>query len=366
MRCLHRGLTATRHITELAWSRLASSERTLDQQFEPVRGAFFDKYWREVAVEIGADIEPVGYDFYRLQKKRKTTFVRRGEVMLDDHLTLNIAGNKPLVHRLLREEGFVTPDFLEYDLFSLHLAHAFMAKAPGNYVVKPANGTAGGRGISCKVNTWGRLVQASHHAAVFTTNRKLLIEKECFGTNYRLLYLNGQFIDAIRRESPTVTGDGQSSLKELVHKVNQSRIATASALSPLVLDLDARYALSDGGLSPGYVPREFECVRVKTTSNQYGKHENTSVKREIHPSIIEYGRKVSRVIEVVFAGVDMMLEDHRVPLARSGCVINEINTTPGLHHHCLIANPEAETRVSTCIMNHIFNTVPIREFARHA
>lgn len=366
MHCFQQALRATRHITELAWNRLASPERGLYLQFEAVRTAFFDRYWREVAVEIGARIEPVGYGFYRLQKQNKNTFVRSGEVMLDDHLTLSIAGNKPLVHRLLREEGIVTPDFLEYDLLSLHQAHAFMAQAPGNYVVKPANGTAGGRGISCKVNTRERLVRASHRAAVYTTNRKLLIEKECPGKNYRLLYLDGEYIDAIQRESPTVTGDGQSSLRELVHKVNQCRMATASALSPLVLDLDARYALTDQGLSPAYIPRESERVKVKTTSNQYGKRENTSVKREIHPSIIEYGRKVSHVMQVSFAGVDMMLEDHRVPLAQSGCVINEINTTPGLHHHCLVANPEAETRVSTCILNHIFNTMSHQELAGNA
>jgi D-alanine-D-alanine ligase-like ATP-grasp enzyme len=366
LRCFQWGRTATRQFAELAWSRLASPERALYLQFEPVRGAFFDRYWRGVAAEIGARIEPVGYGFYRLQKQHKSTFVWRGEVMLDDHLTLSIAGNKPLVHRLLQEEGFVTPDFLEYDLFSLHQALAFMDHAPGNYVVKPANGGAGGRGISCKVSTRERLAQASHRAAVFTTNRKLLIEKECPGKNCRLLYLNGEFIDAIQRESPTVTGDGQSSIRELVHQENLRRIATGSVLSPLVIDLDARYTLSDQGLSLAHVPQESETVTVKTTSNQYGKPENTSVKQEIHPSIIEYGRKASRVIQVSFAGVDMMLQDHRVPLAQSGCVINEINTTPGLHHQCLVANPESQTHVGIRILNHIFTDMSLRETTRNA
>lgn len=366
MYCIQRYLTATRHFSEIAIRRLTLSERSLYQQFESVRNTFFDRYWRAVAAEIGARIEPLGYGFYRLQKEHNQTFVRRGEVMLDDHLTLSIAGNKPLVHKLLREKNLVTPDFLEFDLSTLAQAYEFMAKEPGNYVVKPANGTAGGHGISCKVNSRRRLIQASHRAAIFTTNRKLLIEKECPGKSYRLLYLDGEFIDAIQRESPQITGNGRSSIKQLVAQANQHRLATASALSPLLLDLDAHYTLSDQGLSSAYVPRKSERIKVKTTTNQYGKPENTSVRHQLHPSIIDYGRQASSVMQVCFAGVDMMLEDYLAPLPESGCVINEINTTPGLHHHCLIANPEAEARVSARIINRIFNDKLFRGLAANA
>lgn len=366
MQFFKQGLISTRYFSELAWARLLSRERRLYRQFEPLRESFFDDYWRKVAVEIEAEIDAVGYGFYRLKKYGKTTFVRRGEVMLDDHLTLSIAGNKPLVHRLLQEQGFNTPDYLEYSLQDLDKALAFMQGARGNYVVKPASGAAGGRGVTTRINSRERLIKASYRAAAFTSNRKLLIEKECPGKNYRLLYLEGKFLDAIKRESPGVTGDGKASLKELVQRENRARLETASALSPLTLDLDARYTLADQGLSPAHVPAARGHVQVKTTSNQYGRRENHSVKTEIHPSIIEYGRKVSGVIHVALCGVDMMLRDHTVPVEGSGCIINEINTTPGLHHHCLVANPQDETRVSASILNHIFENMHDQEFIANA
>jgi len=39
-----------------------------------------------------------------------------------------------------------------------------------------------------------------------------------------------------------------------------------------------------------------------------------------------------------FAGVDIITLDPAVPLRESGGVINEVNTTPGLHHHYNLIN----------------------------
>jgi hypothetical protein len=52
-----------------------------------------------LAKEASAKIDSVGYGFYRLKRDGFSTFVRHGEVMLDDHLTLDIVGNKPLVYK---------------------------------------------------------------------------------------------------------------------------------------------------------------------------------------------------------------------------------------------------------------------------
>lgn len=346
-------MIGARRFTALLCSKLPSEARQLDRRFEALRDRFFQAYWAAVAHDLGADIEAMGYGFYRLRKGDKATFVRRGEVMLDDHLTLDIAGNKPLVHRLLRERGCYVPDFLEYELREITRAFALMRRRGGNFVVKPANGAAGGRGITTKINTRARLIKASYKAAIHSSSGKLIIEREYLGHNYRLLYLDGEFLDAIQRESPGVIGDGVSSLRQLVRKENQLRLESAAeprSLSPLVLDLDARYTLADQGLGFDYVPGPGERVRVKTATNQYSRFENHSVKDEMHPSIVDYGRRLSAAIPVRLSGVDLMLTDHRAPLEASGCVVNEINTTPGLHHHALISDPATQVPVGTVII----------------
>lgn len=339
---------------EQANTVLLSKDWRLKNQFDAPRKVFFHSYWQTVAQTIGAEIDEVGYSFYRLRKNGKTTFVRRGEVSLDDHITLNIAGNKPLVHKLLKEDGFAVPEYLEYDLPSIEKAQNFMRQQGGNFVVKPASGAAGGWGITTKINSIERLKNASNKASAFSG--KLIIEKELPGENYRLLYLNGQFIDAIKRDAPGVMCDGVQTLRALIDEENQRRLDADQpyALSPLTMDLDCLYTLADRGASLDDIPSGGSRVEIKTATNQYSKFENHSVRDLIHPSIVDYGREISKVINVTLSGVDVMMTDCTKPLAESGCVVNEINTTPGLHHHALVSDQTKEVDVGSLIIEYIF------------
>jgi len=336
---------------------LVSQDWRLRKKFDKPREVFFARYWQSVADSLDAKIDSVGYGFFRLTRDDKATFVRRGEVMLDDHLTLEIAGNKPLVHKLLHEKHYSIPEYLEYDLSTLPQAIQWMQQYGGNCVVKPANGAAGGWGIATKINTVSRLKQASYKASAYS--EKLIIEQELPGQNYRLLYLNGQFIDAIQRDAPGVIGDGVHSIKALIHKENQNRLSAAQpyALSPLTIDLDCQYTLADRGVSLNHVPASGEKIIVKTATNQYSRYENHSVRDRIHPSIVEYGRNISKAINVTFSGVDLMIQNCELPLSESGCVVNEINTTPGLHHHALVSDAEKEIAVGSLVINYIFRHI---------
>ncbi len=355
---LKKGIFLGRRGFEQGRTVLFSKDWRLKNRFEAPRDVFFNDYWTKVAASVGADIDSVGYGYFRLQRDGKTTFVRRGEVMLDDHITLNIAGNKPLVHQLLKEQKYAVPEYHEYDLSSISSAESFMNARGGNFVVKPASGAAGGWGITTKINSTNRLRQSSYKASAFSS--KLIIEQELPGENYRLLYLNGEFIDAIRRDSPGVTGDGISTLQELIDQENEARLnsSTPYALSPLTTDLDCLYTLADRGASLEDVPDKGERVEVKTTTNQYSRYENHSVVDEIHPSIVDYGREISKVINVTLSGVDVMMTNCTLPLVESDCVVNEINTTPGLHHHALVSDQEKEVAVGPMIIDYIFESMP--------
>ena len=349
-------MLSARRAIEIVRSRMPSEQRTMERRFEALRSRFYNNYWTQVAQDIGAHIDAVGDGIYRLSKAEKRTFVRQGEVMLDDHLTLRIAGNKPLVNRLLQERGYSVPMYLEYGLRDIDKALRFMQACGGNCVVKPASGAAGGRGVSTKISSRSRLLQASYKAAIYSSNAALMIEKEHAGGNYRLLYLDGEFIDALRRESPILIGDGHSTVQKIVEKENASRLREGnSALSPLTLDLDALYTLADQGLTSHQIVPAGISVKIKTVSNQYSRNENRTVKNSIHPSIIDFGRQISRVLGVTLSGVDLMLKDHTVPLHESHCQLNEINTTPGLHHHALVSNGESEVKVGSIILDYIFS-----------
>lgn len=324
-------------------------------RFEKLRYRFYEDLWRKTAAEMGAEIADFGHGYFKISRASQYTFVLESKVMLDDHLSLRMAGNKPLVQRILSEHNYPIQDYLEYNIHGLSKAFAFMQKAGRPCVVKPAAGSGAGNGITTKILSFKELRKASLRAATFSP--RLLIEEEIPGASYRLLYLDGKFIDAVRRDSPLVEGDGRHSIKELVELENQKRLSGPEiiALSPLEVDDECKLCLKQRKLKPAYVPRAGETVPLKTVVNQNAAAQNESVRAQVHQGIIEAGSQIARLFRLKLVGVDLITPDITRPLKELGGVINEINTNPGLHHHYLIKNKEENAGVARQILEYILN-----------
>lgn len=329
--------------------------------FKALRNRYYRELWRDVADALELPLTDIGCGYLRLGRESHHTFVREAKVMLDDHLSLQIAGNKPLVHRLLTERGYAVQDYLDYRISDLSEAQRFLRESDSTCVVKPAIGGGAGHGITTKIRTAKHLRRASRWAATFGPH--LLIEREVPGDSYRLLYIGGHLIDAVRRDPPAVTGDGSSSIGELMQRETSARLQSTeiAALSPLVPDLEARYHLAATGRMLRSVPDKGERVVVKTVCNQNCRNENHSVTASVHPATVADGARIARLFNLELVGVDLITPDIAKPLAEVGGVINEINTTPGIHHHYLVANPQATTHVACRIIEYILNKQPRRE-----
>src|SRR5690606_25658221 len=212
-------------------------------------------------------------------------------------------------------------------------ASEFRLEIGDDWVVKPAGGTGGGRGVTTGIRTPGHLARAAAAAAVYSDD--LLIEEQITGDNYRLLYLDGELIDAYVRRLPAVTGDGRRSVKQLVHQANSERLDKGAGVSQVLLtvDLDMRRALARQGLSLRSVPEQGSHVVVKTAVNENSGADNTTVTDELHPAIVEAGGRAARALRARFIGIDLITRDHTRPLEDGGGVILEINGTPNLYYH---------------------------------
>ena len=98
-----------------------------------------------------------------------------------------------------------------FDLDRLRAAEEFAQGREGPCVVKPARGTGGGDGVTTDVRGRRDLRRAALHASLFCSD--LVVEEQVPGDVYRLLYLKGCFLDAVRRRPPIVVGDGRSPLR---------------------------------------------------------------------------------------------------------------------------------------------------------
>jgi cyanophycin synthetase len=198
--------------------------------------------------------------------------------------------------------------------------------------VKPANGSAG-HGVTTGIVTSFDLVRAAVTAAAFGPN--LVVEQQVEGNVYRLLYLNGKLLDAVLRKSPAVVADGSSSIRKLIQLENRARLKAGRKFGQVLLsiDLDMRHTLAKQGLSLSSVPKKGTVVTLKTVINENSVADNVSATSLLCKSIIEDGAAAAAAVGVRLAGVDIVTRDPGVPLAQSGGVILEVNTTPGYHYH---------------------------------
>jgi len=325
------------------------------RKFQLLRSNFYAQLWQQAAVNIGAAFIPWEDGYHRISRNGLTTFVRLSNVMLDDYLLLELMGNKTLTYKLLSEKGKRIPAYLHYNSSTYHLAQEFLRDHGGSVVVKPARGTGGGRGITTDIRDDLALKKATTLAARYSGD--LILEEHIQGDSYRLLYLDGEYIDAIRRDPPRLTGDGKQNINQLVKAENQRRLETVpyQSMSPLFIDRDCRLVLKKKGMTPETVLDNGQEIILKNTVNENSSFENHNIKHLIHPETIKMGSQLVKEVGVCFAGLDLISSDISIPLSESKGVINEINTTPGIHHHYLISNPDQGVAVAELVLNYMFN-----------
>jgi cyanophycin synthetase len=321
------------------WARLSRvldlRSRKMSNDLRLLRVRYYRDYWHRVARLISADIEDLGQEFFRLQRNGKQTFVRGYYVQIDDLVTLNIAGSKSLSQKLLSENGLPVPANRVFDLQSIEIGYEFLAQSRRPLVVKPASG-GGGAAVTTGITNRETLKRAATKAASVST--KFIAEEQLEGDNYRLLYIAGELVDVIRRSRPTVIGDGQQTISQLIIEENRQRLTGDSytSLSILTDDTDVKSYLANEGLSHKFVPEKGKPTVVKGASNQNSARDNHRINDGIHPSFQQLGKRVQRVLNINLLGIDIMTPSLNKSLEEAGGAINEINTTPAFHHHDLV------------------------------
>ena len=331
------------------WRRLRA-ERTASLLSEPARDAVYADIWREAAAELGAELVELSAGFYEARKDPARTRIWRQVVALDDPVTLRLALDKPLVHRMLASAGVPTPDHRQLDFRDVAPALDFMGRAAGPCVVKPASGTGGGEGTTAGVETVTHLARARVRAA--RRHPRLLIERQVEGPVWRLLFLDGELLDVVRSLPPRLTGDGRSTVEQLIASENRRRIVAGgrAGLSLIEVDLDCLIALERAGLKLSSVVAEGQVVAVHTVSND-GRIEDSETFRDgLAPEVVEAARAAAGAIGLRLAGVDVIAPDLARPLAESGGAVTEVNGSPGIHRHYHVAEPERATRVAVPIL----------------
>ncbi len=217
--------------------------------------------------------------------------------------------------------------------------------------VKPSDGNHG-RGVTLDLRE-REDIEAAFHVA-YPEGSDVMVERFIAGDEHRLLVVGGKVVAAARGELVGITGNGQSTVLELIDaQLNSDPRRGHEEEYPLeVIDLatdaKAQLELKRQGLDAGAVPAAGRHVVVQRNGNVA-----VDCTDDVHPEVAYIAQLAARVVGLDIAGIDMVAQDISRPLHAQGGAIVEVNAGPGLLMHLKPA-VGAPRPVGKAIAEHLF------------
>ena len=200
-------------------------------------------------------------------------------------------------------------------------------------VIKPIDGNHG-KGNTTNITTWEQAVTALEAAQKY--GRSSIIEKYITGFDFRILVINYKFICAALRTPASVTGDGTSTIQQLIDITNSDPrrgYGHEKVLTQITIDSFTQIMLDEKNYSLDTVPQKGELVLLKPTANLSTGGTSTDVTDEVHPANIFMCERIAKIIGLDICGIDIMASDLRTPVSENGGAILEVNAAPGFRMH---------------------------------
>jgi cyanophycin synthetase len=200
-------------------------------------------------------------------------------------------------------------------------------------VIKPIDGNHG-KGNTTNITTWEQAVAALEAAQKY--GRNAIVERFITGFDFRILVINYKFICAALRTPASVTGDGRSTIQELIDEVNKDPrrgYGHEKVLTQITIDAFTQIMLDEKNYTLHSVPPKDELVLLKPTANLSTGGTSNDVTDEVHPANIFMCERIAKIIGLDICGIDIMASDLRTPVTENGGAILEVNAAPGFRMH---------------------------------
>lgn len=282
---------------------------------------------------------------------KQRRFIQAALTSQTSAVAVDIASDKELTKRLLREAGIAVPAGLVVE--TVEAAVAALAELQTPVAVKPFNGCQG-KGVSLNLISAAQVEHAFHLAVQYAP--KVLVEEQLTGRDYRVLVINGQVVAASERIPAHVVGDGVQTIAELIEMINQHPTRGDQHDKPLtriVVDEVLLEYLRAHDWSLHSKPAQGVTVYLRACANLSTGGTARDVTAQVHPEIALMCERAARLVGLDVCGIDLILADIAAPL-QAGNGIVELNAAPGLRMHT--APSEGESRdVGSAIIDTLFS-----------
>ena len=246
-------------------------------------------------------------------------------------IAVGIASDKQLTKTLLEQAGCPVP--AGATVTSLAEAQRVARRLDGPATIKPLDANQG-KGVTTVCATPEEVERAFEHARKYS--RHVIVEEFLEGRDYRVLVTGNKIAAASWRRPPCVTGDGKSTVRELVELENLNPArgeGHTNILTKIPMDALASAILAKQGY-------EFDSVLPAGVSVDLRGNANLSTggtAEDVTDLLPEETRDIciraARTIGLDVAGIDVICQDIAQPLREQKGGIIEVNAAPGIRMH---------------------------------
>jgi cyanophycin synthetase len=200
-------------------------------------------------------------------------------------------------------------------------------------VIKPLDGSQG-RGITINIQSWRQAKIAYDRAR--DVSKGVIVEHFYQGRDHRILVVNHKVVAVAERVPAHVVGDGRSTIAALVKQENQDDRRGEghdNMLTQIELDDATDEILREQGHSLNTILPPDQICYLRATANLSTGGIAIDRTDEIHPDTVWLAERVSRIIDLDVAGIDVITTDITKTLSEADGVIVEVNAAPGLRMH---------------------------------
>ncbi len=262
---------------------------------------------------------------------RRQRRIQAAETSHSSAIAESIAQDKELTKRMLHAAGVPVP--LGRPVEDAEDAWKAAQEIGLPVVVKPRDGNQG-RGVAVNISSREQVMEAYRVAEAHGGD--VMVERYLPGYDFRLLVVGDALVAAARRDPPSVHGDGERSIRELVDELNRDPRrgeGHGTSLTKVRLDEIALATLAKQGYTPESVPTRGARVVLRNNANLSTGGTATDVTDDVHPEFAARAIAAAKVVGLDICGVDVVADTVIRPLESQGGGIVEVNAAPGLRMH---------------------------------
>ncbi len=289
-------------------------------------------------VAIKREVINRGWQFSWLSPDRKLYLIttNRGETSIGQGSRLerssangrSIAKNKRYSYEYLERLGYQTPGFLVPDIVedAIHFLDRYKT-----VVVKPID-MEQSKGVTVGITNSSELIAAMESARRISGGGQIVLQEQLEGKLYRLLVVGDRLFAAALRLPPSVVGDGEHTVRELVNTLNQDsrRDGVGAPMKKINIDSVAAYL---GAQQIDQVLAKGEQMNVLEIASVSVGGESRDVTNEVSSYYVNKVTEITTGLGLSVCGFDIIVDDITIPPEHDMFPVVELNSMPGFKLH---------------------------------